>query len=107
MSFDIDQTLKSMTQAMADVLTGEWTKVRACAERALQDEKQALADIAQARIAGEIDDDEMKSQLADEEEALTASLLVCKIKARMAAQTAANAAIAILAQATKAAMRVV
>ena len=46
----------------------------------------------------------MKSQLDDEKEALKAALLVCEVKAKVAAQKAANAAIKVLTDAIKAAL---
>ncbi len=105
MAFDIDQTFDDMLDAIAGVVTGEWPKVKSCVEKALQDEKDALEAIAQARLAGEIDDAEMKSQLDDEKEALKAALLVCQIKTKIMAQKAANAAIEVLNNAIKVALK--
>ena len=50
MAFDIDQTLDDMSGAIAGVVAGEWPKVKSCVEKALQDEKDALKAIAQARL---------------------------------------------------------
>lgn len=107
MSFDINQTLDNMATAIAGVMAGEWPKIKDCMEKALQDEKEALEDIAMSRLSGEIDDEGMKSQLEDEKEALRAALLACKVKAKVAAQEAANAAIGVLADAIKAAVKVI
>jgi hypothetical protein len=107
MSFDIDTTLKDMGSAAAAVLAGEAPKVRDCLNKALQDEKEALKLIADARIAGEITAAEMKDQIADEREALKAALLVCKVKGKVAAQKAANAALKVLEKAVRAALKVV
>jgi hypothetical protein len=106
MSLNIDQTLNDMGAAVAGVVAGDWPKVRTCIEAALQEEKSALAVIAKARLTHEIDDDEMKSQLDDEKEALRAALLVCKIETKIMAQDAANAAINVLTDAIKAAVRI-
>ena len=106
MEFDIDKTLGDMLDAISGVITEDWPKVKSCVNRALQDEKDALEAMAKARLDGEIDDEDMKSQLADEKEALKAALLVCKIKAKAMAQKAANAAIEVLAGAIKAALKV-
>lgn len=107
MAFNIDQTIDDMLAAIAGVVTGEWPKVEACARKALKDEKDAIEQIAQARISGEINDDDMKSQLDDEKEALKAALLVCQIKAKVMAQKAANAAIDALKTAIEAALRAI
>jgi hypothetical protein len=105
MAFDIDQTLKQMGTAMASVLAGEWPKVQACVTQALQAERDVLSAIAEARLAGEIDDDELKSQLEDEKGALQAALLVCKISAEVMAQQAVNAAMRVPADAIDVALK--
>lgn len=104
MAFNIGEVLGGMADAIGKVLGTEWPKVRTCAKAALKDERDALEEIAKARINGEIDDAEMKSQLDDEKEALKAALLVCEVKAKVAAQKAANAAIKVLTDAIKAAL---
>lgn len=105
MSFDIDSTIKDMGSAAAAVLAGEAPKVKDCLNKALQDEKEALKAIADARIAGEITAADMKSQIADEREALKAALLVCKVKGKVAAQKAANAALKVLQDAVRVALK--
>jgi hypothetical protein len=107
MSFDIDATIKDMGSAAVAVLAGEGPKLKACISKALEDEKEALKAIADARIAGEITAAEMKDQIADEGEALKAALLVCKVKGKVAAQKAANAALKVLEKAVRAALKVV
>ena len=93
MSFDIDGAVNDMLSAASGVISGEWPGVKDCVKKALDDEKAALADIANARKTGDIDDDDLKSQLEDEKVALEAALLVCKVKTKVMAQNAANAAI--------------
>jgi hypothetical protein len=107
MAFDIDRTIKDMGSAAAAVLAGEAPKVKDCLNKALQDEKEALQAIADARIAGEITAAEMKLQIADEREALKATLLVCKVKGKVAAQKAANAALKVLQDAVRVALKAV
>lgn len=104
MAFDADKTVKDMAAAASGVFAGEWPAVKDCVEAALQDQKDAFADIAKARIKKEIDDDEMKSHLEDEKKAFESALLVCQIKAKAAIQRAANAAIDVLKQAIRAAL---
>ena len=107
MAFDIDATIKDMGNAAAAVLAGEAPKIRDCLDKVLQDEKEALKAIADARIAGKITAADMKDQIADEREALKAALLVCKVKGKVAAQKAANAALKVLQNAVRAALKVV
>lgn len=107
MAFDIDQVVDDMVAAVAGEVKEGWADVQQCVRDAFQREKQALADIAQARIAGAIDDDEAKSQIDDEKDVLEAELLVCQIKAKVSAQQAVNAAIKVLNNAIGEALGVV
>ena len=105
MAFNIEETGKNMLSAAAGVLTGEWQGIQSCVTKAFEDEKDALAAIAEARLAGDIDDAEMKSQLDDEAATLTAVLLVCQVKTKLAAQQAINAALKILTEAIQTALK--
>lgn len=93
MAFDIDRTIDEMLAAIAETITEGWPKLAACAKKAIEDEKIAIEQIALARISGEINDDDMRSQLDDEKEVLKAALLVCQVRSKVLAQKAANAAI--------------
>lgn len=104
MAFNIETTIEDMAGAISGVMAGEWGGIKDCVQQALKEEKEALADIADARVAGDINDAEMKSQLEDEKVALEAALLACRVKAKVAAQNAANAAIDVLKSAIKAAL---
>lgn len=105
MSFDIEKVLTDMTSAVSGVISGEWSGVKECVEKALEVEKIALSDIAKARLNREIDDEDVKEQLADEKVALEASLLVCKVKTKIMAQNAANAAIDVFNKAIQMALK--
>jgi hypothetical protein len=105
MGFDIGKVFDGMLGATSEVLTAEWPKVQACVKAALQDELDALDAIAKARLDGEIDDAEMASHLADEKETLQVALLACRVKGKVAAQKAANAAIKVLSDAIDAALK--
>ncbi|MGD2119530.1 MAG: hypothetical protein PVG66_14305 [Chromatiales bacterium] len=99
MSFDIDKTIGDMLSAASDVISGDWPHVKDCIEQAFKAEKDALKEIAEARIDGLIDDDDMKSQLEDEKVALEAALLACRVRAKIMAQNAINAAINVFKEA--------
>lgn len=93
MSFDIKAVLSSMASAAGTVVKDDLPKVRQCIKRALDEEKDFLAKLADARLAGVIDDDTLAQQLRDEARTLELSLLVCQVLSKRIAQDAANAAI--------------
>ncbi|MBI4654420.1 MAG: hypothetical protein HY752_05445 [Nitrospirae bacterium] len=105
MGFDIDKTLNEMAKAIGAIFTGEWPKVKDCVENVLKDERKALADIAKARLSDNINDDELKSQLEDEQATLEAALLVCGLKAKAMVQKAINAALKVFEDAVKTAIK--
>lgn len=104
MSFDVQATLSDMLTAVKSEVAGQWPKVRDCAKRALEDEKAFLQQLAEARLAGEIDDDMLGQQLRDEKETLETVLRVCELLASGLAQAAAGAAIAVFNTALSAAV---
>lgn len=93
MGFNIKATLGEMLDAVKGVVSSEWPKVRDCTRRALEEEKEFLQSLAEARLAGEIDDDTLGAQLRDERDTLEAVLAVCQLMGKKLAQDAANAAI--------------
>lgn len=105
MDFDIAKVFDGMIGAAGDVLSAEWPKVQACVKAAFKDEQNALEAIAKARLDGEIDDEDTKSQLDDEQDALKVALLACNVKGKVTAQKAANAAIKVLSDAIYAALK--
>lgn len=104
MSFDIEGTIGDMATAISGVVSDEWSGVEACVKKALNDEKEALENIAKARIDNEIDDEDLKSHLEDEKVVLEAALLACKVKAKILVQNAANSAMDVLKEAIKVAI---
>ena len=104
MSFDVEATFEDMVAAVSGVLSGEWPELKDCVEKALDDEKEALETIALMRLAGDIDDEDLKSNLDDEKVVLEAALLACKVRAKVVAENAVNAAIDVLNKAIMAAI---
>jgi len=104
MSFDIEGTFEDMLAAISGVVSDEWPALKECAEKALEDEKDALEMIADLRLAGEIDDEDLKSNLEDEKVVLEAALLACRVRAKVVAENAANAAIEVFNKAIAAAI---
>lgn len=83
------------------------SKVEVCVTKALQDENYALVQIAEARLAGEINDEELASQLEDEKLVLEATILACQAKQGSWRKKAANAAMDVLKAAIDAALKAV
>lgn len=104
MSFDTEGTFEDMIAAVSGVLSGEWPELKDCVEKAFKDEKEALEVIALMRLAGDIDDEDLKSNLEDEKLVLEAALLACQVRAKVIAENAANAAIDVLNKAILAAL---
>ncbi len=92
MSFDLEKTLKEMLSAAKTVVADEWPAVKKDMKKVLNDEKEALKGIAEARTRGEITDDEFNEQMEDEKEALEAGLSMVKASRKATLQRAINAA---------------
>lgn len=106
MALDMNAVLTEMIGAVRGVVAGDWPKVRECVRKALAEERDFLAELAQARLSGEIGDDTLAAQLRDEKETLEAVLLVCQLLGKKMIQDAANAAIDVFNRAIKAALGV-
>lgn len=104
MALDLDLTLKDMAAAAARVFKKESKKAGKAAERVLQDRREALEAIAAARLANEIDDEELEIQLVDEKLAFQTGMLMVRALTKASVQKAANAAFAALTKAIKAAL---
>ena len=57
MDFDIKTVLGDMLTAISRVVSSDFPKVRECVKKALSEERDFLAELAKARLDGEIDDD--------------------------------------------------
>ncbi len=101
MPFDLDQTVRAMVSAAVSALGKESKKVKAAAREVLEDQRQALKDIAAARLANEIDDAELEVQLGDEQLAFQAGLSMVRALGKASIQKAANAAFDVLARAIR------
>ena len=72
--------------------------------RVLQNNKDSLAELIEARASGDIDQDEFESELAREKLVMEAELITLEILARSAVQKAMNAAMDTLKSALVAAI---
>ena len=104
MSFDIDLVLGDMLSAMKDSVDADWDDIKGYAKQVLENEKEALADLAEQRIRGEITEEELQSELEDEKDTVEAEMKAIQVITKAMAQRAANAAIDVLFKAIKAAL---
>ncbi|MBL6996652.1 hypothetical protein [Desulfobacula sp.] len=91
MSFNIEQTITGMLDAAKGVFAGEWPMIKDDMKRVLEDEKNALRDIAEARLRGDINDEELEEQLKDEKVAFQAGLSMVSASTKATIQRAIDA----------------
>ena len=104
MSFDINNVLGDMLNAVKGAIDADWEDVKDYAGQILENEKEMLANLAEQRIRGEITDDELNSELEDEKDTVEAELKAVQVMTKAMAQKAANAAIEVLTKAIKTAI---
>jgi len=97
MNLNTEEILKGLTEAMQGHLTAGADEVRQYATRFMERRKHRLNDIAYLYANKLITAEQMQEELADEGRLLEAQLLAISAIGKAAAQKAANAAIAFLA----------
>jgi len=81
MSFNVENMLEGILKEVRELMGDDWPKIESALKTVLNDEKEALQDIANARINGEITDEEVKEQLEYEKDAFIAGIsMVSAIK---------------------------
>jgi hypothetical protein len=96
MAFDFEDTFKGMFNAAKGVVEGDFPELKSKLEEVLNNEKEALKDIAEARIRGEINDEDLLSQIEDEKLTLESGILMLEVHAKVTLQNAINAAMNVL-----------
>ena len=104
MSFDIDAVLDDMLTAMKGSIDADWDEVKGYAKKILQNEKEALANLAEQRLRNEITEEELKSELEDEKDTVEAEMKAVHVMTKAMTQRSVNAAIDVLFNAIKAAI---
>ena len=104
MNININEVVTDMLTAIKGTVEGNWKKVESTVNQFLQNRKESLELLVQLRIDGQIDQEEYDSRLADEKLVVEAELNALTVLSKAIAQNAANAAIAILDKAVKAAI---
>ena len=102
MSFDIDQVLKDMADAISDAVKDGAGDIKTSAKEIMDAEKESLKELGEARLRGEIDDIVFDREIEREKKVVEAELLTIKIMTKALAQKAVNAAIDVFVKALKA-----
>lgn len=101
MSFDINTLLSNMINAAVDELKDELGIIPDYLKKIFENEKEALQTLAEARLSGEISDEEFQNEIRREKKVLESEMLTVSIITKAAAQKAINAAMKILVDAVK------
>ena len=96
MAFNFEDTFKDMFNVAEGVVEGDFPELKSKLEEVLNNEKDALKEIAEARIRGEITDEDLKSQIEDEKITLESGILMLEVQAKVTLQNAINAALNVL-----------
>ena len=101
----MEKAMQDMLEAIRKVISTEGPAMKDCIRKALEEERDALQEIALARMKEQITAEDMQSQLDDEKKAFEAMLLACQVVAKAMIQDAANAAIEVFANAVEGAIK--
>ncbi|MCE3259486.1 MAG: hypothetical protein K0S12_1127, partial [Bacteroidetes bacterium] len=99
------EVLAEMLNAIKGSVKDDWKQVKDNANAFLTSRKSRLELLASLRIKGQITEEFFQMRLADEKDILESELHAIAILSKVGAQNAANAAIAVLEAAIKAALR--
>lgn len=104
MPVDLNAVFQNMLSAASGPLKAAGPKAQSYLTQIMNNHKQILMQLAQAKLQNQISDADLQTQLDSEKQALAAELLGLDVIAKEAAQSAANAAISVLITALKAAV---
>jgi hypothetical protein len=105
-SIDPKKLFDDMLAAAGGVIQSNAPAVKSYLEKVMQNHKDILTQLAQSRVVGHIDDAQLQTELDDEKEALQAELEGAELLTARIAQDAANAAIGVVLDAVKTALKV-
>jgi hypothetical protein len=104
MSFDINSILNNMKNAAVDAVKDDVENIPDYLRQIFENEKAALAALAEARLTEQITDEELQNELKREKKVLEAEMLTIRIMTKAIAQKAINAAMNVLTDAIKLAL---
>jgi len=101
MSFDIGAVLGDMVGAVRNVVSDDSGKISGYAKRIMENEREALEELAQARLSGEISEEEFNDEIEREKKVIEAEFLMLEIMNKAMAQKAVNSAIDVFTKAVR------
>lgn len=104
MGFDVQNVMQQMIEAITNEVSDSAGDVKVYAEKVMKKKEASLKELALARVAGEIDDDILKTEIEREKKVIEAELLTVEIMTKALAQRAVNEAIDVFYTAVKAAI---
>jgi len=99
MSFDIEQVLQNMAGAISSTVNSGDANIKAFAKTILDNEKQSLKELGEARLLMQITDVVFNQEIDREKQVVEAQLLTLQIMTKALAQQAVNAAIDVFTKA--------
>ena len=99
MSIDISKTFSGMAQAAEQSLEEDGVIIGSGITKVLNNNKQTLAELAQARAHNEINDEDFSTELAREKSIVEVEMIALEIANKAAVQKAVNAGMDVLANA--------
>ncbi|MFT7412753.1 MAG: hypothetical protein ACI9J4_001115 [Paraglaciecola sp.] len=104
MSIDIANTFSDMAKTAGQSLEQDGASISSGFSEALKKNQASIAELVQARVDGEINDEDFATELAREKLIVEAEMISLEIASKAAVQKAVNAAIDVLTQAVSAAI---
>jgi hypothetical protein len=104
MAFNFNLVMGDMTNAIRENSADESGNISTYAKTVMEKEKISLQELAQARLDGEISEQEFNDEVEREKKVLQAELLTLKIMGKAMAQKAINAAMGVFINAIKVAI---
>lgn len=101
MNLDIGNLFKEMAKSASDTLQGEAANISGEMLSILENNKASIAELIEARTAGDINEEDFQIELDREKAVLEAELLSLQIIGKSAVQKAMNAAMDTLTSAVK------
>ncbi|MEO6219905.1 MAG: hypothetical protein ABIO81_05720 [Ginsengibacter sp.] len=106
MKFNINEVLAQMIRAIKGEVKEDFPLVKGTANDFLQSRKLRLELLASLRLKNQISEEFFEDRLADEKDILESELHAIAIIGKVAAQNAANAAMAVLQKAVDAVIKI-
>jgi hypothetical protein len=104
--FDINEAMAQMVGAVKQIVKDDWKNISGELTDILQRRKERLALLAELFIKGELTEKRFLSRLEDEKLIFEAEIHAIAVMKKAVAQKAANAAIKVVSDMAKAALRI-